>query len=153
VQEYNRRTRKVIPPLAPAPRYAVARHKRRNSCLGSRAKPTVGSEMKSCRLRAPGHGRRRYPRPAKFSLARRSHAPLPDAPRLPSSSSRRFRRDRESSGTRGPLARPVRLPGTRPRAHTPDTNRKYCYRNQLSPTRGTKKVQGIELTPDPRMAA
>jgi hypothetical protein len=41
-------TRKVIHRLQ-APRYAVARRKRRKSCLGNGAKPTVGSEMSAGR--------------------------------------------------------------------------------------------------------
>jgi hypothetical protein len=35
-----------------------------------------------CRRRAPGRGRHRHPLPAKFSLAKRSHAPRPNEPTL-----------------------------------------------------------------------
>src|ERR1035441_9809592 len=80
--------------------------------------------------------------PARFSTARHWHEQRPDALTLPSSSSRRCRCGRESSGTRLRQHYPVRLPSMPLRVHTRYTSRKYWRRTQFPPTQWGKQLAG-----------
>src|ERR1019366_2006852 len=78
-----------------------------------------------CRRRGPARERHWRRLLAMFSTARHSHEPLPGAPTLPSSSSRRCRCGREPSETRRRQERLVRLPSMPPRECMSDRGRKY----------------------------
>jgi hypothetical protein len=73
--------------------------------------PRLSTESESlCKRRATSRGQHRRQRLAKFLLAGHRHGQHPNAPKPPSSNSRRCPRGREFSGIRLQLPSPFRLP-------------------------------------------